>query len=109
MDENTNTEHDKYEIAVQISVLSYDLNVENPKVATMMRMHSLDGLVAKRDELLAKIDEQVALDGFYAVPSHMDAKWLATLMQTELGSYVDAGEYSKAGAKAIVPVEPGSV
>jgi len=102
-------EHEKYEVAVQISVLSYDLNQVNETVPTMLAGNTLDMLIERRDSLLNMIDEQVALDGFYAVPDHMDATWLATLMQTELGAYVDAGEYSKAGAKAIIPVEPGTV
>jgi len=101
-------EHEKYEVAVQISVLSYDLNVINETVPAMLSNHTLDELIDTRDQLLNTIEEQIALDGFYAVPDHMDAAWLATLMQTELGSYVDAGEYGKAGAKAIVPVTPGS-
>jgi len=97
-------EHEKYELAVQISVLSYDLDVANPTVPTLLKENTLDMLVGKRDALLAKIDEQVSLDGFYAVPAHMDATWLATLLQTELGAYVDAGEMG--GEKAIVLVDP---
>lgn len=100
-------EHEKYEIAVQISVLSYDLDVINPTVPVLLAQNTLDMLVGKRDALLAKIDEQVSLEGFYAVPDHMDAKWLATLLQTELGSYVDAGEYDH--SKAVVLVDPGTV
>jgi len=99
-------EHEKHQVAIQVSVLSYDLNRLNPVVPTLLRENTLDMLVDQRDSLLSKIDEQVALDGFYEVPDHMDATWLATLMQTELGSYVDAGEFR--GTKAIVPVTPGS-
>lgn len=105
MDENTNTEHDKHELAVQISVLSYDLNVANPTVPTLLKENTEDQLVAKRDELLAMIDEQVSLDGFYEVPAHMDATWLATLLQTELGSYVDVDPEAEQG-KCIVLVDP---
>lgn len=105
MDENTNTEHDKHELAVQISVLSYDLNVANPTVPTLLKENTEDQLVAKRDELLAMIDEQVSLDGFYEVPDHMDATWLATLLQTELGSYVDVDPEAEQG-KCIVLVDP---
>ncbi|QAX93042.1 hypothetical protein SEA_GIBSON_96 [Streptomyces phage Gibson] len=104
---NENLEHEKHELAVQISVLSYDLDVINPTIPTLLKENTVDMLVAKRDELLAKIDEQVSLDGFYAVPDHMDASWLATLLQTELGSYVDAGEYDY--SKAVVLVDPGTV
>jgi hypothetical protein len=104
---NENLEHEKHELAVQISVLSYDLDVINPTIPTLLKENMVDMLVAKRDELLAKIDEQVSLDGFYAVPDHMDASWLATLLQTELGSYVDAGEYDH--SKAVVLVDPGTV
>lgn len=99
-------EHEKYEVAVQISVLSYDLNIANETVPTMLKEHTLDQMIDLRDQLLNTIEEQVSLDGFYAVPAHMDATWLATLMQTELGSYVDAGEFG--GEKAIVLVTPGS-
>ncbi|QNR52038.1 hypothetical protein phiRKBJ001_96 [Streptomyces phage phiRKBJ001] len=97
-------EHEKHELAVQISVLSYDLDVINPTIPTLLKQNTVDMLVAKRDDLLAKIDEQIALEGFYAVPDHMDATWLATLLQTELGSYVDAGEYDH--SKAVVAVIP---
>jgi hypothetical protein len=107
MDESVAMEHEKHQVAIQVSVLSYDLNRLNPVVPTLLAENTLDMLVAKRDELIQAIDEQVALDGFYEVPDHMDAKWLAGLLQTELGSYVDAGEYN--GVKAIVPVEPGTV
>jgi len=100
-------EHEKHQVAIQVSVLSYDLNRLNPVVPTLMAENTLDQLVAKRDELLSAIDEQVALDGFYEVPDHMDASWLATLLQTELGSYVDAGMYRE--VKAIIPVDPGTV
>lgn len=102
-------EHEKYEVAVQISVLSYDLNVINENVPTMLSRHTLDELIDTRDQLLNTIEEQIALDGFYAVPDHMDAAWLATLMQTELGSYVDAVIGEETGIKTIHAVEPGSV
>lgn len=105
MDENTNTEHDKYELAVQISVLSYDLNVANPTVPTLLKENTEDQLTAKRDALLAMIDEQVSLDGFYEVPAHMDATWLCTLLQTELGAYVDVDPEAEQG-KCIVLVDP---
>ncbi|QKY79578.1 hypothetical protein SEA_LIZZ_95 [Streptomyces phage Lizz] len=105
MDENTNTEHDKYELAVQISVLSYDLNVANPTVPTLLKENTEDQLIAKRDSLLAMIDEQVSLDGFYEVPAHMDATWLCTLLQTELGAYVDVDPEAEQG-KCIVLVDP---
>lgn len=105
MDENTNTEHDKYELAVQISVLSYDLNVANPTVPTLLKENTEDQLIAKRDALLAMIDEQVSLDGFYEVPAHMDATWLCTLLQTELGAYVDVDPEAEQG-KCIVLVDP---
>lgn len=107
MDENNNTEHEKYQAALVVATLSYDLNVANPTLATLLRDNTLDTLVAKRDELLQMVDEQVAMDGFWEVPDQVDAKWLATQLQTELGSYVDAGEYN--GVKAIVPVAPGTV
>ncbi|AVP41533.1 hypothetical protein SEA_WENTWORTH_94 [Streptomyces phage Wentworth] len=99
-----NLEHEKHELAVQISVLSYDLDVINPTIPVLLQQNTVDMLTAKRDDLLAKIDEQIALEGFYAVPDHMDATWLATLLQTELGSYVDAGEYDY--SKAVVAVIP---
>ena len=105
MDENTNTEHDKYELAVQISVLSYDLNVANETVPTLLKQNTEDQLTAKRDALLAMIDEQVSLDGFYEVPAHMDATWLCTLLQTELGAYVDVDPEAEQG-KCIVLVDP---
>lgn len=98
-------EHDKYELAVQISVLSYDLNVANPTVPTLLKENTEDQLTAKRDALLAMIDEQVSLDGFYEVPAHMDATWLCTLLQTELGSYVDVDPEAEQG-KCIVLVDP---
>jgi|SRR5690349_914369 len=107
MSEIHSIEHEKHQVAIQVSVLSYDLNRLNPVVPTLLKENTLDMLVAKRDELLNAIDEQVALDGFWEVPDHMDATWLATLMQTELGAYVDAGEFR--GTKAIIPVEPGTV
>jgi hypothetical protein len=99
-----NLEHEKHELAVQISVLSYDLDVINPTIPVQLQQNTVDMLTAKRDDLLAKIDEQIAMEGFYAVPDHMDATWLATLLQTELGSYVDAGEYDY--SKAVVAVIP---
>jgi hypothetical protein len=99
-----NLEHEKHELAVQISVLSYDLDVINPTIPVLLQQNTVDMLTAKRDDLLAKIDEQIAMEGFYAVPDHMDATWLATLLQTELGSYVDAGEYDY--SKAVVAVIP---
>jgi hypothetical protein len=99
-------EHEKHQIAIQVSVLSYDLNRINPAVPSLLRDNTLDMLIEQRDQLLNTIEETVAMEGFYAVPDHMDATWLAMLMQTELGSYVDAGEFG--GEKAIVPVTPGS-
>lgn len=99
-----NLEHEKHELAVQISVLSYDLDVINPTIPVLLQQNTVDMLTSKRDDLLAKIDEQIAMEGFYAVPDHMDATWLATLLQTELGSYVDAGEYDY--SKAVVAVIP---
>jgi hypothetical protein len=99
-----NLEHEKHELAVQISVLSYDLDVINPTIPVLLQQNTVDMLTAKRDDLLAKIDEQIAMEGFYAVPDHMDATWLATLLQTELGSYVDAGEYDY--SKAVIAVIP---
>lgn len=104
MSEIHSIEHEKHQVAIVVSVLSYDLNRLNPVVPTLLKENTLDMLIAMRDELLQKIDEQVALDGFYEVPDHMDAAWLATLLQTEFGSYVDAGEFR--GVKAIVPVNP---
>lgn len=100
-----NLEHEKHQIAIQVSVLSYDLNRLNPVVPTLLKENTLDQLVAKRDELLAMIDEQVSLDGFYEVPDHMDATWLCTLLQTELGSYVDVDPEAEQG-KCIVLVDP---
>jgi hypothetical protein len=99
-----NLEHETNELAVQISVLSYDLDVINPTIPVLLQQNTVDMLTAKRDDLLAKIDEQIAMEGFYAVPDHMDATWLATLLQTELGSYVDAGEYDY--SKAVIAVIP---
>lgn len=96
-------EHDKYELAVQITVLGYDLNVLNPTIPALLKDNTEDMLVAKRDDLLAKIDEQVAMDGYYEVPAHVDATWLCTLLQTELGSMVDVDPEAEQG-KCIVPV-----
>lgn len=105
MDDYKNIEHEKHQIAIQVSVLSYDLNRLNPVVPTLLKENTLDMLVAMRDDLLAKIDEQVAMDGYYEVPDHMDATWLCTLLQTELGSYVDVDPEAEQG-KCIVPVTP---
>ncbi|QKY78637.1 hypothetical protein SEA_DRYAD_99 [Streptomyces phage Dryad] len=102
-------EHEKYEVAVQVSVLSYDLNISNETIPTMLSQHTLDELIEMRDHLLNTIDEQVALDGFYAVPAHINATWLATLMQTELGAYVDAETSPESDVTTIVRVEPGTV
>jgi hypothetical protein len=98
-------EQEKYQVAIQVSVLSYDLNRLNPVVPTLMSQNTLDMLVDMRDELLTVIDEQIEMDGFYAVPDHMDATWLATLMQTELGSYVDVDPSSE-GGKSLHRVDP---
>lgn len=95
-------EHEKQQIAEAVAILSYDMDRVNPTVPTLLKDHTLDELVAQREDLLAKIDEQVSLDGFYEVPAWMDATWLATQLQTEFGSEVDAGEYR--GTKAIVIV-----
>lgn len=104
MDEYKDVEHEKHQIAIQVSVLSYDLTRRNPIVPTLMAENTLDMLVAKRDELLAGIDEAVSMRGFYIVPEWLDAAWLATLLQTELGSYVGEGEYE--GRKAVMSVIP---
>jgi hypothetical protein len=98
-------EHEKHQIAIQVSVLSYDLTRRNPIVPTLMKENTLEMLVAQRDELLAGIDEAVSLRGFYLVPEWLCATWLATLLQTELGSYVADGEYE--GHKAILATIPG--
>jgi hypothetical protein len=105
MDEYIAMEHEKHQIAIQISVLSYDLTRLNPVVPTLLRENTLDMLVAQRDDLLNKIDEQVSMDGFYAVPDHMDATWLCSLLQTELGAYVDVDPEAEQG-KCIVLVIP---
>lgn len=99
-------EHEKHQVAIQVSVLSYDLNRLNPVVPTLLKENTLDMLVGMRDDLLSKIDEQVALDGFYAVPDHMDATWLCTLLQTELGAYVDVEVSPESDVKCIVAVDP---
>jgi hypothetical protein len=101
-----NIEHEKHQIAIQVSVLSYDLNRLNPVVPTLLRENTLDQLVAKRDDLLTKIEEQISLDGFYAVPEHMDASWLCTLLQTELGAYVDVETSPESPVKTLVLVDP---
>jgi hypothetical protein len=106
MDDNTAIEHEKHQVAIQISVLSYDLTRLNPVVPTLLRENTLDMLVAQRDDLLQKIDEQVSLDGFYAVPDHMDATWLCTLLQTELGAYVDVETSPESDTKTIVLAVP---
>lgn len=105
MDDYKDIEHEKHQIAIQVSVLSYDLNRLNPVVPTLLKENTLDMLVAKRDDLLAKVDEMVALEGYYEVPDHMDATWLCTLLQTELGSYVGVDPEAEQG-KCIVPVTP---
>lgn len=102
---NENLEHEKYELAVQISVLSYDLNVANQTVPTLLKENTVDMLTGKRDSLLSMIDEQVSMDGYYEVPAHMDATWLCTLLQTELGAYVDVDPEAEQG-KCIVLVDP---
>src|SRR3546814_2142808 len=89
MDDYKDIEHEKHQVAIQVSVLSYDLTRINPVVPTLLKGNTLDMLVAQRDELLQKIEEKVSMDGYYGVPDHMDAQWLATLLQTELGAYVD--------------------
>lgn len=95
-------EHEKQQMAEAVAILSYDLNRVNPTVPTLLKDHTLDELVALREDLLSTIDEQVSLDGFYEVPVWMDATWLATQLQTEFGSEVEAGEHL--GTKAIVIV-----
>lgn len=95
-------EHEKYEIAMAVAILSYELHRTNPTIPTLLADNTLDMLVAQREDLLSTIDEQISLDGFYEVPAWMDAAWLATQLQTEFGSEVDAGEHL--GTKAIVIV-----
>lgn len=95
-------EHEKQQIAEAVAILGYDLDRVNPTVPTLLKENTLDMLVAQREDLLAKIDEQIALDAFYEVPVWMDATWLATQLQTEFGSEVEAGEHL--GTKAIVIV-----
>jgi|SRR5690242_7506519 len=95
-------EHEKQQIAEAVAILSYDLHRTNPTVPTLMKDRTLDELVEERESLLETIDQQVSLDGFYEVPVWMDAAWLATQLQTEFGSEVDAGEFN--GVKAIVIV-----
>lgn len=104
MSEIHSAEHEKHQIAIVVSVLSYDLNRLNPVVPTLMKEKTTDELIEMREDLLTTIEEQVALDGFWEVPDHIDATWLATLLQTELGAIVDAGEFR--GVKAIVPANP---
>jgi hypothetical protein len=99
-------EHEKHQIAIQVSVLSYDLNRTNPVVPTLMAENTIQQLTAKRDDLLTKIEEQISLDGFYPVPTHMDATWLCTLLQTELGAYVDVEVSPESEVKMLVLVDP---
>lgn len=97
-------EHEKHQVAIQVSVLSYDLNRRNPVVPTLLKENTLDMLVAQRDELIAGIDEILSMKGFYLVPEWLSAAWLATLLQTELGAYVAEGEHQ--GHQAVVVVIP---
>lgn len=96
-------EHEKYELAAAIAILTFD--EEGLRVSDLMDW-SLDHLNARREELLATIDEDITMSGFYEVKPWVDAAWLATQLQTEFGSYVAAGEHL--GTKAIVAVTPGS-